>query len=172
MKPGSLRRAVRFLILLAVVLMAGYVFRNYERNRIPDADQSLSPLYPGGSRVLCELLDPEEPLERGMDVVYAMEADDPATGARARFARFGRVRALPGDEIGADRDGMLTVNGERIGPINMRGKPMGRVPPDRVFILAINPQETDTLYADSRRLGFIPRADVRASILARWGFGG
>jgi hypothetical protein len=172
MKPASVRRAVRFVILLAIVLMAGYVFRNYERNRIPEADQSLSPLYPGGSRVLCELLDGDDPLERGMDVVYAMEAAHPGTGEPARFARFGRIRGLPGDDIGVDAEGLLTVNGERIGPINMRGEPLGRVPPDRLFILAINPQETGTLYVDSRRLGFIPREDVRARILARWGFGG
>lgn len=172
MNPKSVRRAIRFVILLAIVLLAGYVFRNYERNRIPDGDQSLSPLYPGGSRVLCELVDPDEPLERGTDVVYAMEGVDPKSGQPVRFARFGRIRGLPGDEIGADAEGLLTVNGKRIGPINLRGKPMGVVPPGRLFILAINPQETDTLYADSRRLGFIAREDVRARILARWGFGG
>jgi hypothetical protein len=85
-------------------------------------------------------------------------------------ARYGRIRALPGDRIAADAAGMLMVNGEKIGPINIRGKPMGLVPAGTVFILAVNPQET--LYPDSRKLGFIRRKDVRARILARWGIGG
>ncbi|MHC4941089.1 MAG: S26 family signal peptidase [Planctomycetota bacterium] len=164
MKQKSLQRFVRFAVLLAVVLMLGFVMRRCERFRIPDPDQSMSPVYPGGSRVVCEILDDEDPLQRGMDVVYAMEWQGQPR------ARFGRVRALPGDDVGVDAQGMLTVNGERIGPINVRGKPMGKVPAGTVYILAVNPQET--LYPDSRKLGFIQRKDVRARIMARWGFGG
>ena len=164
MKKKSIQRAVRFVVLLAVFVMLGFLVRGCERFRIPDADQSMSPVYPGGSRVVCRLLDEDDELERGMDVVYAMEWKGQLT------ARYGRVRALPGDRIGADAQGMLTVNGEKIGPINVRGKPLGRVPDGKLFILAVNPQET--LYPDSRRLGFIERKDVRARILASWAFGG
>ena len=164
MKAKSVQRVVRFVVLLAVILMLGIVVRRCERFRIPDADQSLSPVYPGGSRVVCELLDEDDDLERGMDVVYAMEWKGQLT------ARYGRVRALPGDEVTADSAGMLLVNGEKIGPINVRGKPLGVVPDGTVFILAINPQET--LYPDSRKLGLIARTHIRARILARWSFGG
>ncbi|MHC4847318.1 MAG: S26 family signal peptidase [Planctomycetota bacterium] len=164
MRQKSIQRSVRFAVLLGVVLMLGFVFRKCERFKIPDPDQSMSPVYPGGSRVVCEVIDEDDALERGMDVVYAMEWQGQLT------ARYGRIRALPGDRIAADAAGMLLVNGEKIGPINIRGKPMGLVPADTVFILAVNPQET--LYPDSRKLGFIQRKDVRARILARWGFGG
>ena len=162
------RRAVRFGIVLAVALLAAWVVRSYEIYRIPPvdggrADQSMSPLYKGGSRVVCEILDPDDPLERGMDVVYAMEWDG------QQRARFGRVRALPGDVVGVDAKGLLSVNGEPIGPINIRGEPAGVVPDGKVYVLAINPQET--LFPDSRKLGFIDRKDVRARMVGRWPFG-
>jgi len=162
------RRAVRFAVLLAIALAAAYVVRSFEIYRIPPvaggrADQSLSPLYKGGSQVVCEILDADDPLERGMDAVYAMYWEGELR------ARFGRVRALPGDVVGTDDEGMLTVNGERIGPINMRGEPAGEVPEGKVYILAINPQET--LFPDSRKLGFIDRENVRARIIGRWPFG-
>ena len=94
------------------------------------------------------------------DVVYAMEKEG------TTYARFGRIRGLPGDEVGA-REGRLTVNGEPIGPIPIPGEPMGTVPPGKVLILATNPAETR--YPDSRVLGFIPRANLRAVIRYRIG---
>ena len=164
MKHKTIKRTVRFLVFLAVVIVLASFLDGCERHRIPDADQSLSPAYPGGSPLICRALDADATLERGMDVVYAMEWEGQLT------ARFGRVRALPGDTVGVDAEGKLTVDGERIGPIAIRGEAAGIVPEGAVYILAVNPQET--LYPDSRRLGFIARSDVRARIVARLGFGG
>ena len=164
MKHRNIKRVVRFFVLLGVVIVAGRFVQGCERHRIPDVDQSLSPAYPGGSPLMCRTIDPDDELERDIDVVYAMEYEGQLT------ARFGRIRALPGDVVGVDDEGRLTVNGERIGPIAIKGKPIGRVPEGTVYILAVNPQETN--YPDSRKLGCIPRADVRARILARLGFGG
>lgn len=163
MNQRQIKRGVRFVILLAVVLTMGTFLNRCEQYRIPEPDQSLAPTYNGGSRVICEVLDPDEELARGMDVVYAVHIEG------TTYARFGRVRGLPGDTIEVDADGLLTCNGERIGPIALRGDPMGVVPPDRVLVLAVNPQEVT--YPDSRALGFIPRADVKGRIVARMAFG-
>ena len=163
MNQQAVRRGIRFAVFAAIAVMAGLFLRSYERFAIPPQDQSLAPAHPGGSRVFCETIDEEEELERDIDVVYAMEYEG------VRRARFGRIRALPGDELGTDADGRITVNGEPIGPIALRGKAEGRVPPGKVYILAVNPQETT--YPDSRKLGFIDRADVQAIILATWGIG-
>jgi hypothetical protein len=144
--------------------MAGLFLRNYERFAIPEADQSMAPAYPGGSRVFCEVLDIDDALDRDTDVVYAMEYEG------VRRARFGRVRGLPGDELGTDAEGRITVNCQPIGPIALRGRRLGRVPDGKVCIFAVNPQELT--YPDSRQLGFIDRVDVKARILAAWGMGG
>jgi len=163
MNQKNVRRGIRFAVFAAIAVMAGVFLRSYERFAIPPQDQSLAPAHPGGSRVFCEVVDDDDELERGVDVVYAMEYEG------ARRARFGRIRGLPGDQIGHDAEGRITVNGEPIGPIALRGKVDGRVPEGQVFILAVNPQETT--YPDSRQLGFIERTDVQAIILATWGIG-
>ena len=163
MNQKAIRRGVRFTILAAIAVIAGLFLRNYERFEIPEQDQSLAPAHPGGSRVFCRVLEADAALERDIDVVYAMEYEG------AKRARFGRVRGLPGDVLGSDAEGRITVNGEAMGPIALRGKALGRVPDGKVCILAVNPQETT--YPDSRRLGFIDRGDVKATILAAWGIG-
>ncbi len=150
-RTATIARIVRFAILLAAVLTAAMFFRAWGRHAIPEGDHSMEPAYPAGSRVMTEKLAPGAPLDRGTDVVYRMEKDG------TTYERFGRVRAIPGDEIGA-KDGVLTVNGEPIGPIAIPGEPMGRVPEGTVLILAINPLERR--YPDSRTLGWIRREDV------------
>jgi len=163
MNQRAIRRGARIAVFVAIAVVAGMYWRTSRRFAIPEEDQSLAPSHPGGSRVLCRAIDEETALERDTDVVYAMEYEG------IQRARFGRVRGLPGDEIGSDKKGRITVNGEPIGPIALRGEAMGRVPDGKLLILAVNPQETT--YPDSRSLGFIDRADVRAVILAGWGIG-
>jgi len=160
-RHATILRVVRFAILLGAVVMAALFFRSWDRRTIPEQDQSMDPTYPGGSRVMVEKLAPGAPLPRGTDVVYTMERDGKT------YERFGRVQAVPGDEVGS-LDGHLTVNGAPIGPISIPGEAIGkesllggavaRVPDGAVLILAINPLETR--YPDSRELGFIPRAHV------------
>jgi Signal peptidase, peptidase S26 len=152
---ATVLRAVRFAILLGAVVVAAMFFRTWDRRTIPRTDQSMDPTYPGGTRVMTRELAPGAPLDRGTDVVYRWEK------AGTTYERFGRVQAIPGDDVGA-KDGRLTVNGEPIGPIPVPGEPMGRVPEGTVLILAINPAETR--YPDSRKLGFIPRAHVERVI--------
>lgn len=154
----KLLRVARFAVLLAAVLLVAFWIRGKHTYTLPPTDQSLDPAYPGGSRVLVQDLAPDAPLERGTDVVYVMEKDG------VEYARFGRVRGLPGDAIGA-QDGKLTVNGEPIGPLPLPGELLGRVPEGHVCILAVNPLEHR--YPDSRTLGFVPREKVRARILFR-----
>ncbi len=156
-RPAVVQRATRALILLGVVVAAAMFLRSHEKLKIPAADQSMDPTYPGGTTVFVEDLAPDAPLARGQDVVYTVEHDG------TTYARFGRVRGLPGDEVGA-KDGRLTVNGEPLGPASIPGEPMGRVREGTVLILAINPAESR--YPDSRVLGFIPRGNVVARILA------
>jgi signal peptidase I len=158
MTPAAIvQRATRFLILLGIVVAVAMFLRRHDRMKIPAADQSMDPTYPGGTTVLVDDLAPDAPLDRGTDVVYTVEHDG------TTYARYGRVQGLPGDEVGA-RDGRLTVNGEPVGPAPIPGEPMGRVPEGKVLILAINPAETR--YKDSRSLSFIPRGTVIARILA------
>jgi len=158
-RPRAIQRVVRFAILLGVVVAAAMLIRKWSVSRIPAADHSMEPTYSAGTRVLTNPLAPDAPLDRGTDVVYRMERDGTA------YERFGRVQALPGDEVGA-KDGILTVNGEPIGPIAVPGpsKAMGTVPEGEVLILAVNPHEHT--YPDSRTLGFIRRADVLEIIRA------
>ena len=148
-------RIARFAIMLAIVIIAFVALRGCEKHSIPTQDQSMDPTYPGGTTVVAWHLAPEAPLDRGKDVVYEMEKDG------LTYARFGRVQAIAGDEVGAT-DGKITVNGTPVGPIPVPGEAMGRVPEGRVLILAINPAETR--YPDSRTLGFIARDRIRAVI--------
>jgi len=163
MNQIAIRRGVRFAVYAGIAVLVGLSVRGCERFTIPAGDQSLAPSHPGGSRVVCRRIDADYPLERDTDVVYEMQFEG------LRRARFGRVRGLPGDELGTNQEGRITVNGEPIGPIAVRGPAMGRVPEGKVFILVVNPQETT--YPDSRDLGFIDRGDVRALILVGWGIG-
>jgi signal peptidase I len=151
-------RIARLVLLLGVAIALATLWRSCDRMRIPDADQSMHPTYPGGSVLVVEDLAPDAPLERGTDVVYAVEIDGQT------YARFGRVRGLPGDVVGV-KDSRLTVNGEPAGAIP--GEPMGEVPEGTVLILAINPLEIR--YPDSRKLGFIPRKQVVAVIRTKLG---
>ena len=164
MSTKSIKRWVRFGLFTSLAVMGGLFLSRCERFAIPVGDQSLAPTYPAGSRVVCAVLDGDDPIERDTDVVYAMEWEG------VMRARFGRVRGLPGDEMGVDKNGRITVNGVAIGPIGLRGPAMGIVPPGMLCILAINPQEIT--YPDSRKNGFVARADVRARIVARWGMSG
>ena len=156
--PRKLQRAIRFVVYGAVAVAAGLFLRNYGRHEIPATDSSLGGFYPGGSRVLVRNLDVDDTLERGWDVMYAMERDG------QWFKRFGRVRALPGDRVG-DREGRLTVNDDPIGPFPIAGTAMGVVPADHVLILAVMDRASN--YPDSRELGFIRREDVKARVLAK-----
>ena len=151
-------RITRFVLIAAALGMVWVFSRDSERYTIPVGDESLAPDRPGGTTVAVRMLDDDAPLEVGMDVVYAMEREG------TEYARFGRVRALPGDVVGSV-DGWIAVNGEPIFPFPMRGNGAGRVPEGSAYILAIWPEVGD--YVDSRELGFIPRAQVRAEILAK-----
>jgi len=162
-RPRRLRRPLRFALIAGLLLLLWLFVRRYDVYRIPDADQSLAPIWPAGSRVLVETLATGDALERGVDVLYRVNSDG------VDYARFGRVQALPGDVVGSV-DGMLTVNGERLRPIALRGGALGPVPPGHVGIFAINPAERR--YPDSRTLGFVPRADVRGVLVSRLAFGG
>ncbi|MFQ5845925.1 MAG: S26 family signal peptidase [Planctomycetota bacterium] len=139
-------------LLLAALGALFLSLRRYSIYRIPGPDASMDPLYPGGARVLVEAIEPRDPLERGTDVVYAWEQHG------ATHARFGRVGGLPGDVVGADA-GLLTANGQAT---QLRGEPMGTVPPGFVLVPNLNPRERT--YPDSRTLGFIARARIRFRI--------
>ena len=166
MKPRQLRRLIRIVIFGALLLFVAANVLPYSFYTIPEQDHSLLPSYPGGTRLLVREVDEEQALERGLDVVYAMEREGVV------YARFGRLFGLPGDTIDA-RDGLLHVNGEST---SLRGPPAGEVPPGTVYILAPNPfwdgaregkpDKIESLYIDSRTLGFIQRDAVRAIILS------
>lgn len=158
----TIARVLRVLLLAGIAITAALLWNRTGGSKftIPRGDESLYPRYPGGSTVVVEELPADAPLQRGTDVVYEMEKDG------TTYARFGRVRGLPGDEVGA-REGRMTINGEPIGPIPLPGEPMGKVPPGHVLILAVNPAETR--YPDSRTLGFIPRNHLRAVIRYKLG---
>jgi signal peptidase I len=161
-KHRTILRILRILLLAAIAVSAALLWNRTggAKFTIPKADQSLYPRFPGGSMVVVDELEPDAPLKRGLDVVYAMEKEG------THYARFGRIQGLPGDEIGA-ADGRLTVNGEPVGPIPIPGQAMGTVPEGKVLVLATNPAETR--YPDSRVLGFIPRDRVHAVIRYRIG---
>jgi hypothetical protein len=150
--PQRLGRLLRVALLLAIAFPLASALRSTERYAIPPRDHSLYPHHPGGAIVLADPLDPHDPVPRGADVVYAQRHDGVA------YARFGRVYGLPGDRVEAV-GGVLHVNGAST---HLPGATMGEVPAGFVLVLAPNPTESD--YPDSRRLGFVPRADLRALI--------
>jgi signal peptidase I len=152
-------RIVRLAIVAGLLGAVWWLLHGLEKFEIPDGDPSLEPRFERGSTVVARTLAADAPLRRGDDVVYAMEHEG------KRYARFGRVRALPGDAVGSN-DGRLTVNGELVGPIPMPGEAMGRVPEGFVLILAVGPSRTQ--YKDSRENGFVARTDVRGVILFGW----
>ena len=156
--PRKLQRGIRLLVFGAVAVLAGLFLRRSERYEIPVGDPSLAPYYPGGTIVMVDELDGDDTLETGWDVVYAMEREGQL------YARFGRVRALPGDAVG-EREGELTVNGQGLKPRIRVDRVMGKVPAGTVLILPVIDQVSN--YPDSRELGFIPRAHVHARIVAR-----
>jgi len=158
-----LRRPLRFALLAGLLVLVWLFARRYDFYRIPEADQSLAPIWPAGSRVLVEAVDAETPLARGTDVVYRMEREG------VDYARFGRIQAGPGDSVDSE-SGYLTVDGRRFRPIALRGEALGVVPQGHVAVFAINPAERR--YPDSRTLGFVPRADVRGVLVSRVAFGG
>jgi len=157
-KQKTVLRVVRLLVFGGALFLVWNFMRDREKLTIPADDESLAPTYPGGSTVVVQYLHEDAALERGTDVVYLSRDGD------VTRARFGRAQGLPGDVVGAE-DGLLTVNGEPLRPMKLPGEPLGTVPPGHVLVLAINPFEGR--YPDSRRLGFIPRADVKARIRAR-----
>ncbi len=159
-RNNKILRVVRLLVIGAALVLVARYWRTNQKMSIPAVDQSMAPQFPGGSVVVFEPMDADDELARDSDVVYVMERDG------VKYKRFGRVRALPGDEVGS-KAGKITVNGTRVGPIAMRGPAAGVVPDAHVYILAINPAETR--YPDSRQLGFIPRRDVIGVIRYRFG---
>jgi type IV secretory pathway protease TraF len=101
-------------------------------------------------------IDPDEPLEIGTNVVFKVEVEG------KRYDRLGRIRGVAGDEAGA-KDGFVTVNGEFVGPLKLRGPSMGTVPEGHLLILATS--DTNTAGLDSRAFGFISRDRVWGIIL-------
>jgi len=148
-------RIARFCLFAAILVLVARFWKTNQKMTIPEADQSMAPQFVGGSLVVVEPVDEDDAIERDIDVVYAMHRDG------VSYKRFGRVRGVPGDEMGST-DGRITVNGTPIGPIALPGDALGTVPEGKLCILALNP--TETRYPDSRKLGFIPRSDVVAVI--------
>jgi len=157
-KQKTVLRVVRIVVFGAALYLVWDFMRDREKLTLPDNDASMEPTYPAGSTVVVQYLDEDAAIDRGTDVVYLSRDGD------VTRARFGRIQGLPGDVVGAE-EGLLTVNGEPLKPMKMPGEALGTVPPGHVLVLAINPFEER--YPDSRRLGFIPRADVKARIRAR-----
>jgi len=159
MKSRSVLRIVRLAVLLGAVVAVALYVRGHAVYRIPENDQSLAPRYPGGSRVLVAVLDDGDPVARGDDVLYEMESEG------TRYARYGRIAAVPGDRVEV-RGGLLVVNGEEL---PLAGPAPAEIAPGSYFILARNPLEAT--YPDSRRLGCVPRGRILAKLLVRIALG-
>lgn len=156
MNQRTILSLLRFGLLAGLAIVVGLFVRNYTIYRIPDSDQSLAPAFPAGSRLLVEDLGPDDAVARGMEVVYEQVKEG------TRYARYGRVAAIPGDVVGEEK-GRLMVNGV---PTLLRGPAAGVVPPGKVYLLAGNPMEST--YPDSRVLGFVDRKAIRGVIRTRF----
>jgi signal peptidase I len=149
MNPRNLLRPVRFVIFAAVAITVALFMRG-RPEAFPIGDESMVPLYYPGDKLAIRVIDTDDELKVGDDVLFAVGA----------HAYFGRVRALPGDTVGA-RGGVLTVNDEPVGPVAVPGDALGPVPAGSVCVLSPNPAVTK----DSRTFGFLPREQVRGIIL-------
>ena len=106
-------RVIRFVLIGFLVVMTARFWSGQQKMTIPERDQSLAPTFPGGSTLYVKPLGADDPVEHGMDVVYVQHKEG------VDYARFGRIRGLPGDEIGADA-GRVTVNGAPPGPLRRK----------------------------------------------------
>jgi signal peptidase I len=147
--PRKLVRPIRFVIFAGVAVTVALFLRG-RPEAFPIGDDSMVPLYYPKDRLAIRVIDPDDELQRGDDVLFAID----------KHAYFGRVRALPGDTVGA-RDGMLTVNDAPVGPVPVPGDALGPVPAGHVCVLCLNPAVGN----DSRRFGFLRREQVRGIIL-------
>ena len=163
MKNKTFLRWFRRVLIVVALLLVYLAFSPHQVYSVPAQDASMDPIYPPGTDLLVERLSPDDPLGLETDVVYAIELDG------LEYARFGRVRGLPGDQVSV-QDGLLAVNGVPTILGAQQSKALGAVPGGHVLVLNLNPLEER--YGDSRRFGFIERSRIRHLIRARVTGGG
>jgi signal peptidase I len=150
--PRSLTKWVRYAVYAVVAVCLWQFLGNFSFVRIEEGDNSIIGVTGRHKLVVRKYTDDYGEPERGQIVVFAMET----TEGRA-IRRVGRVAGLPGDCVTAAKE-FIEINGEAtLFPAAEARRIEGIVPEGTLLILNDEPR---SLCADSRRLGFIPRAVV------------
>ncbi|MHC4942453.1 MAG: S26 family signal peptidase [Planctomycetota bacterium] len=154
-------RLFRYGLYLSIAIMLWWLLSNFSFVRLEKDDVSVVGIS-GFRRVLVERLASEEEVARGDVLVFAiLDATD------QRIYRASRVLAGPGDRVETD-EGFYAVNGERTHVPLTKAKPLtGVLPEGRFFVVNDNHLSG---YADSLRLGWIPRECVIGRFLTELPF--
>lgn len=167
----SVAERVRKLRVLAVIpalfaiFALGRFVRRYDFVAVPPGHFQLSPAFRPGARFLCVAIEDGTTLGVGSLVEISAPSGQ----------RFSRLAAVPGGRLAwIDRKGdfvELTVDGDPVGYRRKRESPSpvseSVVPQGRYLVL------DPDVYGepeDSRRLGLVPRADLRRKVIFT-GFG-
>ena len=154
-------RLFRYAVYLSIGVMLWWLLSTYAFVSLEPDDASVDGVS-GYRRLLVERLDDDDPVERGDRLIFAMlDADD------RQIFRVSRVHGLPGDLL-EDSDGLFAVNGEPTEFPVTQAIPLPRTV-EQGFLFLVNDNRLSP-FADSRRLGMIPRNCLIGRFLAEMPF--
>lgn len=154
-------RYFRIVLYLALIGMLWWLFTNFEFVRLEPGDASVTGVS-GLRRLLVERTSADQPFDRQEIVVFAILDEE-----NRQIYRASRLIALPGDRV-ASGNGVYTVNGEETGiRIDSTRQLEGTLPPGRFMVVNDHPHSE---FADSLRLGWIPRECIIGRFLAELPF--
>jgi hypothetical protein len=154
-------RLFRYAVYLSIGVMLWWLLSTYAFVSLEPEDASVDGVS-GYHRLLVERLDENDPLERGDRLVFAM-----LDAEGRQIFRVSRVHGLPGDRL-EENDGTISVNGEPTEFPATQAIPLpGTI--EQGYLFLVNDIRLSP-FADSLRLGLIPRSCVIGRFLAEMPF--
>lgn len=154
-------RLLRYALYLSIIGMIWWLTTEFAFVRLEPGDASVANIS-GMHRLLVDRIDSDERFESGTVLVFAILDD-----TDQQIFRASRVFAAPGDRV-ETVDGYYAVNGEKSSTTSAGIAGLeGVLPEGRYFVLN---DTTLSEYADSRRLGWIPRECIIGRFLTELPF--
>ena len=157
MDAKQVRWWVSRVLLVLTVLVAIYGFRRFQIIAVPAEFDGMSPSYPagGGKMMVDHYFTHARKLSRMDILLYRGQL------AGETHQLIGRLRAMPGDELGR-KGAQLTIGGQETA-FPAAQLPNGKIPPG--YFLLLNENENSRL-PDGRVLGLIPRDQIVGRVIA------